>query len=108
MNSLARMDTGLVIPKWSNSLVESLSTSRLVVKALVRRYILFNDSKRWSVLVAQRIPSTLVELDSSNVPSCCAAFISRLLLEVQALKLNLASRSIAHKIGGLPSLCHSL
>jgi len=64
MNSLARMDTGLVIRKWSNSLVESLSTSRLVVKALVRRYILFNDSKRWSVLVAQRIPSTLVELES--------------------------------------------
>ena len=94
MNNLARTDTGLVIPMGSNNFEASLNTSRLVVSVLVLWCRLFYDSGRWPVVIAQRIPSTLIGLLSSDVPSSCAAFISSLLLEAQALKLNFASHNI--------------
>ena len=80
MNSLARTDIEIAIPRRSEA---SLSTSCLVVSALVLWCRLFNDSDRWSVVVAQRIPNTLIGLVSSDVLSSCAAFISSLLLEAR-------------------------
>ena len=48
MNSLARTDTGLVIPKGSNSLHASFKTSRLVMNSLFSVLADLKVKDKWS------------------------------------------------------------